>query len=489
MTHLIIEQNTIPENVTSSVIHKLYETAKAIIDAEEANEVEESQVSLKGNLQVSKAYGDEIDWLEAKFPDLHITAGARYIRFADDAVYARLSQYLGDGTGITISEITNANIFSSSNDSNTGYPYFRGNTSITSFDELRQLPQVTTIPSETFRDASNLTTIDLSNVTSVGSSAFLNCTALTTANLSNYSSIDDSAFSGCTSLTSIDLSNCTSIGISAFNNSLNGATISAPRLLHMSYNAFIDSKIARVTNLGSISNIPEGALSSCSNLISIILPSICTELGKSAIANNDLLETVNVESLVTIGPRNFGFCPLMPSLMYFPNVTTFKDQTYYDDGYIGSTAVRYLYLPKLIAGRKGYDNGGNNLAGMFCQGGWSSQAAPKNIVYLRDITSLYTGAFCGSAIKNLVVNNSTPPTITLNPDKQITTTFTNSTQSRSNITYVYVPDAAVSAYQAADYWKDLTILPISNLNKVATRDAFDALSDNDKVDTLIEEYM
>ena len=77
MTHLYIEQNTIPENVTSNVIHKLYETAKAIIDAEEANEVEESQVSLKGNLQVSKAYGDEIDWLEDKFPDLHIIAGAR----------------------------------------------------------------------------------------------------------------------------------------------------------------------------------------------------------------------------------------------------------------------------------------------------------------------------------------------------------------------------------------------------------------------------
>lgn len=468
MTHLRIEQNTSGnEYVTSDVIHKLYETAKGILDEEALNEVEESQVSLQGSLVVPKAYGDEIDWLETKFPDLHITAGARYIRFADDAVYARLSQYLGDGTGITSSEITNANIFSSSNDSSTEYPYFRGNTSITSFNELGQLSQVTTIPSGCFSGCTSLSSIDLSNITSIESSAFF----------------------GCSSLMTSDLSNCTSIGTAAFNDSLTGVTISAPRLMQLSYNAFNGSNMVSVTNLGTISGISEGTFSQCSNLVSMVLPVTCTSLENSAIANDDLLSAINVENLVTVGPRNFAFCSSMPEVMYFPNVTTFQPTSSVDDGYIGSVAIRYLYLPKLTAGRKGYDNGGNSLKGMFCQGGYSNQAAAKYIVYLRDITSLYTGAFCGSAIRNLVINNSTPPTVILNTDNQITTTFTNSTQSRSSITNIYVPDTAVSAYQAADYWKDMNILPMSNLNKVATRAAFDALSGSQKMDTLIEEYM
>ena len=114
MTHLRIEQNTITENVTFDVIHKLYETAKAIIDAEEANDVQESQVSLKGNLQVSKAYEDEVNWLEAKFPDLHINVtGGFYFKFEDPiAEQFWANTPVGDGAGVSFSEFEKLGAYS-----------------------------------------------------------------------------------------------------------------------------------------------------------------------------------------------------------------------------------------------------------------------------------------------------------------------------------------------------------------------------------------
>lgn len=171
MTHLRIEQNTITENVTSNVIHKLYETAKAIIDAEEANEVEESQVSLKGNLQVSKAYGDEIDWLEAKFPDLHINiTTSRYIKFIDPEVLrVLLANNIGDGTAISETDITTVTKLNR---------MFQSNTTITSFTELSKFP-ITEFLNNEFSGCSNLQAITIPHtVTTIGEGCFGECTSM-----------------------------------------------------------------------------------------------------------------------------------------------------------------------------------------------------------------------------------------------------------------------------------------------------------------------
>ena len=202
MTHLRIEQNTIPENVTSDVIHKLYETAKAIIDAEEANDVQESQVSLKGNLQVSKAYGDEIDWLEAKFPDLHITASARYIKFADPVVERICATNWGDGIGVTMSQLQAV--------SNIGTA-FRGNTSITTFNEFQYFTGVihSTVNWSTgdwFNGCTNLREITIpKNVVRLygDNDAFRNCTSLQHVYYDSPSSlINTPGFYNCSSLQS-----------------------------------------------------------------------------------------------------------------------------------------------------------------------------------------------------------------------------------------------------------------------------------------------
>lgn len=104
MTHLRIEQGTNIEIVTSNIIHGLYEIANEITNYEEANQIVTSQVYLKGNLQVAKAYGAEVDWLTTKFQDLNINiTTARYISFEDP--YEQqwwANSPIGDGIGVTL---------------------------------------------------------------------------------------------------------------------------------------------------------------------------------------------------------------------------------------------------------------------------------------------------------------------------------------------------------------------------------------------------
>lgn len=311
MTHLRIEQNTITENVTSNVIHKLYETAKAIIDAEEANDVQESQVSLKGNLQVSKAYGDEIDWLEAKFPDLHITAGARYIRFADSNVQSILAQYWGDGTGITEAQAQSVQHFNAK---------FANNTSIQTFDEFYKFPNITEInENNRFSKCTNLKSIDLRNITKIsgengyqrwnfegcsnlesvgdtsnctyfGCMAFQNCSKIAEVNLVNATYIGDFAFSGCVNLTTINcnLTNVETIGDGAFNGCSNISSLSTINLPNLKGSLITSFKgctqIQHITSLGSLSALrsvfgSDGAFWGCSGLLDVVLPETLTSIG------------------------------------------------------------------------------------------------------------------------------------------------------------------------------------------------------------------
>ena len=236
MTHLRIEQNNITENVSTAVISKLYQYAKEIKDYEEANSISVSQVSLKGNLAVDKAYGDEVTYLNTKFPDLHITAQALYINFADPEVERiLLSASWGDGTGITLAEAVQKTSIS-----NEVFKY----TNITSFDELSKfgitilcngcfqgcsslqsidLSKITRAGRLCFTGCSNLdkTDWDLSNITTLGQFCFKDCSKLKgTLNLSGVQTIDTittELFSGCSSLQKIILGHVSSVATSSVN--------------------------------------------------------------------------------------------------------------------------------------------------------------------------------------------------------------------------------------------------------------------------------
>ena len=128
---------------------------------------------------------------------------------------------------------------------------FKGNTTITSFDELQYFTGLTEIAEKAFDGCSGLTSITIPNsVTSVGGWAFNGCSGLTSVTIGNsVTSIGVLAFNGCSGLTSVTIGNrVTSIGIAAFQNCSGLTSITIPN---------------SVTSIGSY------AFYNCSSLTSI----------------------------------------------------------------------------------------------------------------------------------------------------------------------------------------------------------------------------
>jgi hypothetical protein len=149
MTHLYIEQNGITEEVSSSVISKLYElVSSGTLDGTS---------NLKGRLHASVAKDVEVTYLNQHFSDLHITADALYLSFVDPEVERVLTTKYGNGTGVTNVDMAGV----AEINSNTG---FSSNTSITSFPELSNFNNIVRLGTWAFTSCSNLTTIDLTNI-------------------------------------------------------------------------------------------------------------------------------------------------------------------------------------------------------------------------------------------------------------------------------------------------------------------------------------
>lgn len=168
MTHLRIEQNNIPEQVTTDIISKLYKQAKAIIDEEELNQVVESQVSLRGNLQVDRIGRTPVEYLQSKFPDLHITVTDAYVmEFLDPAAYTFFKDVINNGVAMTETQ------FKSLASSDVGRDYYEP----LNYATFKYLPELKLCKSITylhrFQDR-NLIMADFSNITRINSECFAN---------------------------------------------------------------------------------------------------------------------------------------------------------------------------------------------------------------------------------------------------------------------------------------------------------------------------
>jgi hypothetical protein len=103
MTDLTITQNSNVETVTMTVLHKLYETVSAISSG---------HAHISGNISTPGAYKNEIDYLTGRFNggsegSLTITATKQYVNLEDSHAEAFLTNYIGDGIGVTLSDMTN----------------------------------------------------------------------------------------------------------------------------------------------------------------------------------------------------------------------------------------------------------------------------------------------------------------------------------------------------------------------------------------------
>ena len=118
MTHLRIEQNNgVIEEVSSSIITKLYEIAHAGLDVSS---------NLQGRLHTPIAYRYEIQYLTSTYPNLYISADDYAIPFEDPKMVTYLNSIgVGSNGMITEAQAAAATIVANS-----------ANTEVTKFNEL-----------------------------------------------------------------------------------------------------------------------------------------------------------------------------------------------------------------------------------------------------------------------------------------------------------------------------------------------------------------
>ena len=179
---------------------------------------------------------------------------------------------------------------------------------------------VTSIGNYAFSYCSGLTSVTIPNsVTSIGSSAFSYCSGLTSVTIPNsVTSIESWAFAGCSGLTSITIPNSvTSIGELAFYSCSKLTSVTIPNsVTSIGMGAFCNcSKLTSVTIGNSVTSIGSSAFSGCSGLTSITIPNSVTSIGSGAFAGCSGLTSIEIPNSVTsIGSSAFDSCSGLTSV-------------------------------------------------------------------------------------------------------------------------------------------------------------------------------
>lgn len=246
MRHLRIEQNNIQENVSSSVIAKLYNITS------DNNNLDNSS-TLAGNLYTSVAYEDHIQRLTTLYPNLTIIANKYYIRFKDPEVERILKDISYSTGGNTYVFGDGIGVFADGGFTQfqtLWHEWFSYNTTITQFEELSKATSCYDIYANSFRGCSNLQKINLANITHLQTSVFQDCTSLTSignTNKINY------------------------IGTRCFQNCDLSGTVSFPSIVTVDSLAFFNAPNLTTIDFGpSLSSMNWQSIWSCSNNLKMI---------------------------------------------------------------------------------------------------------------------------------------------------------------------------------------------------------------------------
>lgn len=315
--------------------------------------------------------------------------------FADPAMQALCAKTWGDGTNITYEQAREV----------TEIPknWAKGNTTITSFNEIKYFKNLLYIRERAFTNCSNLVIneISLPNVLLIELSAFANCTAL-----------------GCELL---NLPSCETLGTTVFYNTTIKKVV-MPKL-----KTIADSG----TDYGCFQKIP--------NLESVTLRDIESIGNYSFKGATDLvLDSIEYPNLTRIGVGAFGNCTFTLDKAILPNCKKIENSAFYG---CSSMMLTSLELPQCTSI--------GNYAFYSCSS-LESIELPSTVTTIGS----YAFQYCTGLIR-VSITADTPPSLG-------SSVFVNC----SALTGIYVPDESVEAYKTATNWSAYAniILPLSQFN-------------------------
>ena len=173
---------------------------------------------------------------------------------------------------------------------------FKGNTEITSFDELKKFTGVTSISTSAFAGCSKLSSIDLSNIKLIYYGAFMSLASLNKIVLRDLITVGEQCFSNCANAVFVGGLPPSITTLEYGSNFLNCANlvgdIILPNLINIPQTAFEGTGIERILDLGSVSTLGGGAFNRCQKLTLAILPDTFSVASWCAFANCTALANV-----------------------------------------------------------------------------------------------------------------------------------------------------------------------------------------------------
>ena len=302
---------------------------------------------------------------------------------------------------------------------------------------------------------------------------------ITSLDLTGKTIINKYVFHGCSYITSVLLDTAlTSIGNSAFEKCTNLviADLNLPNLTSLGTYAFSGTKIQTISDLGSVTSIPESCFYDCSQLTTINLNNI-TSIGNQAFRNcNNLIYfhgsgsvagELNLSNVTLIGHNAFNNCKGITSVT-LPNSLIIIEQYAFSD----CSGLASVTIPSSVTSIGGYAFRG-------CSG-LTSVIIPNNVTKISD------GAFSSCHMNSIILNEGLEEvgSYGLSSNDFTTITFPSTLQLLSgpygcldkcsqlqsviflgttpptinqgallygvpNTCKIYVPDASMSAYETA----------------------------------------
>ena len=340
---------------------------------------------------------------------------------------------------------------------------------------------VTSIGDYAFYYCNKLTSLNIPNsITVLYDYVFAFCSSLPSITIPNsVTSIGKGAFYGCIGFDSIIIPNSvTSIGMWAFNTCNGLASITIPNsITAINYGTFSHCKsLASVTIPNSVTSIGFQAFFDCESLSSVVIPNSVTSIENFAFCGCNALDSVIIpESITLIGTCTFEYCTSLTSVIIPNSVTSIGSHAFY-----ACPSLSSINIPSsvVLIGRNAFHNTS-----------WFD-AQPDGLIYINNILYSYKGtmpentsiniqegtisisgnAFGGcNGLASITIPNSvnyidtyafsnctgltsitclaeTPPNLGTDVFRYVDTTIP-----------LYVPNASIPLYQAADQWQDFNI--------------------------------
>ena len=212
---------------------------------------------------------------------------------------------------------------------------FRGNETITSFDELEYFVGLTYLRNSSFSQCSNLQTIKIpDNVTSIRDYAFYDCENLTTVILpTSLLYIGKGSFFNCEKLEELNLPNSlTSIDYRAFYDCKNLEELNLPNSLTSIGEEAFDGceKITTLSIPGNVETIGAKAFNCCRNIESLTISDGVNSIGFGAFAGLEKIKSINIPQSVTqidySGGNPFMYCKSLETITVDENNPNYESQ-------------------------------------------------------------------------------------------------------------------------------------------------------------------